>query len=267
MSLYTKAKNLFAQSSDIRDFIALDANIRIKEKLKEHILHKPFQILLLTGSPGVGKTYVAEKLSEELPSNEMYFQKFPFATTIGFLSSLHLHFLPDKVLPEPCTRESLLASFKENLRHTPAIIIDEIQLYKNEELEIIRMLSDTRIFRFIFILHKLEKQDLLSQSYFVSRTWGSLELDKLTPSECQIFITQKLGQNKLSQLASQLGRRQYSRLYSLSGGNLRILGKLCYTIFEICEHYESNTPSLLASGNIPIQFIEMAALDLGLLHE
>ncbi|WP_277641064.1 ATP-binding protein [Wolinella succinogenes] len=269
MSLFGEAKQLFAESASTNDFISLDANIRIKEKLKEHILHKPFQILLLTGAPGVGKTYVAENLTEELGSSKVYFQKFPFATTVSFLSAVHSHFLPHVSLPEPCHRESLLASFKEHLAgsYIPAIIVDEIQLYKDEELEIIRMLSDTRLFRFIFIIHKLERQNLLAQSYFVSRTWGSLELEGLTPLESKLFITQKLTQNGLKESLPWLKNRQYSLLYKLSEGNLRVLCKLCYTMFEICEHYESHAPSLLANDTVPLRFIEMAALDLGVLHE
>lgn len=269
MSLFSQAKDLFAHSGNITDFVAFETNIAVKEKLKDHIYHKPFQILLLTGSPGVGKSYAIEKLTEEIEPSWIYLQKFPFVTTIGFLVALHEHFLPDFPLPPSPTREGILSSFREHWKrdHLPVVIIDEIQLYKNDELELIRMLSDTRVFRFVFVIHKLEKQDLLSQSYFTSRTWNKIEFTPLTLPETKHFIKQKLIQGDLAEVSTWMGNPQYTRLHRLAKGNLRVLNKLCYTTFEISEYYEVQSPSLLADGTIPLRFIEMAALDVGVLHE
>lgn len=269
MSLFSQAKDLFTHSGNIADFVALETNITVKEKLKDHIYHKPFQILLLTGSPGVGKSYVVEKITEEIEPSWIYLQKFPFVTTISLLVALHEHFLPDVPSPSYPTREGILSSFREHWKkeHLPVVIVDEIQLYKNDELELIRMLSDTRVFRFIFVIHKLEKQDLLSQSYFTSRTWGKIELHRLTLPETKHFIKQKLIQGDLIEASAWIGNRQYDLLHRLARGNLRVLNKLCYTTFEISEYYEVQSPSLLADGTIPLRFIEMAALDVGVLHE
>ncbi|MGP1580596.1 MAG: AAA family ATPase [Wolinella sp.] len=269
MGCFAGTKDAFVQHEGIDDFIALDTNIIVQEKLKEYILHKPFQILLLTGEPGAGKTCTAEKVVSDLGEDKCYFQKYPFSKIASFLGTLHAHFLPTIALPQPYTREVLVESFREHLSKdfTPTVIIDEIQLYKDYELEIIRMLADTRFFRFVFILHKLERQNVLSQSYFVSRTWGKLELKTLTPKECKIFITQKLLQNGLGSLQDKFGDRQCALLYRFSRGNLRVLCKLCYTALEICEYYEESTPSMLSDRRIPIKCIEMAALDLGVLHE
>ncbi len=266
---FVGAKDAFLHREGISDFVAFDTNIFVQEKLKEYILDKPFQILLLTGEPGAGKTCTAEKVVDDLGDEKCYFQKYPFSTIVSFLGTLHAHFLPTVALPKPYTREALLESLREHLSKdfVPTVIIDEIQLYKDYELEIIRMLSDTRLFRFVFILHKLERETLLSQSYFVSRTWGKLELKALTLKECEFFISQKLLHHGLGALQERFGKKQYALLYRFSRGNLRVLCKLCYTTLEICEYYEEHTPSKLARRRIPVQFIEMAALDLGVLHE
>ncbi|DAB33340.1 MAG TPA: AAA family ATPase, partial [Sulfurospirillum sp. UBA12182] len=47
--------------------------------------------------------------------------------------------------------------------------------------------------------------------------------------------------------------------------NLRTINKLLYKVFEILEYYEKYKPSSVR-GSLKIKYIEMAAIDLGIIH-
>lgn len=265
-SLFAQAKNTFLDAAESRDFVLLDGNIKARMRLLEQIHTQPFSILLLTGLPGVGKTYLAQEITQELSGSvPIYLQQYPFVSIIPFLQELHGIFLPGVALPTEQTRENLLESFRTNLHRPPVIILDEIQLYAPQELEGVRMLSDTKLFRFILILHRVKKSDLLAETYFTSRIWSKIELPGLSRKEVALFVEKKLSRAGALGIKEHLNDSSFALLHDLSQGNLRLLGKICFKLFEICEAYEARKPSLLAQKRIPKQWIEMAALDLGVI--
>ena len=55
-------------------------------------------------------------------------------------------------------------------------------------------------------------------------------------------------------------------IYNFTKGNFRESNKLLFTIFEICEYYDTHEPSKIDYERLPKKIIEMAAIKLGYVH-
>ena len=127
----------------------------------------------------------------------------------------------------------------EILQNQTVVILDEAQLYPTELIEKIRLMADTRMFKFLFTIHKTENEDVLAKDYFQTRIWESIELGSANTND---------------------------KAYELCSGNLRTLNKIMYKFYEICEFYEQNQPSKLSDENANIRILTMSALDAGLIN-
>lgn len=266
MNPFSEAKNIFLEKVDDMEYIDLDINISARSRLEQLIKKVPFQIVLLTGNPGVGKSYLIKKLEENIPKESLHIQLFPFLSLNGFLAQLHLKFLPHIKIHKSMTRDEFFKSFSQNLPRnelSPTIIIDEVQLYGDKELEVMRMLSDCRVFRFILVTHTLKNKEVLNESYFASRIWDRINISQLDPKNAQLFIMKKLDSANLNNVLKLLTINHYRFIYNNTKGNLRILTRMCFLLFDICEHYYNLEPSVFSNGYIPKKYMEMAAIDLG----
>ena len=266
MNPFTAAKNIFLEKVDDMEYIDLDINISAKSKLEQLIKNVPFQIVLLTGNPGVGKSYLIKQLEKSIQKEMLHIQLFPFLSLNGFLAQLHLKFLPHININKNMTRDEFFKSFSENLPRNnlaPTIIIDEVQLYGDKELEVMRMLSDCRVFRFILVTHTLKNKEVLNESYFASRIWDRININQLDVKNARLFILQKLLNAKLDVVARMIHINYYKFIYANTRGNLRLLTRMCFLLFNICEYYYGSEPTAFSNGLIPKKYVEMAAIELG----
>ena len=130
-------------------------------------------------------------------------------------------------------------------------------------MEKIRLISDSRKVKFIFALHKTEKEDLIAKEHFKTRIWESQELQNATPSELTIYIQKKLLRANYFDIANIFTEKSVRHIHQFTDGNYRDTNKLLYTLFEICSWYEENRPAKLNFKSMPTQLIEMAAIHVG----
>ena len=266
MNPFSEAKNVFLEKVDTMDYIDLDINISARHRIEQLIAKVPFQIVILTGKPGVGKSYLIKQLEQSVPTDRLHIQLFPFLSLNGFLAQLHIKFLPRIKIHKNMTRDEFFKSFSENLKReelSPTIIIDEVQLYGDKELEVIRMLSDCRVFRFILVTHALQHKEVLNESYFTSRIWDKVVIRELDIQNIRLFVTQKLNKANMGAVARLFKEWQYKFIYKQTQGNLRLITRMCFLLFDLCEHYYSVEPTLFNKGEIPKKIMEMSAIELG----
>jgi 4-hydroxy-tetrahydrodipicolinate synthase len=145
-------------------------------------------------------------------------------------------------------------------------LIDEAQLYPNELIEKIRLMADSRLFKFLFTVHKTEKEDLLAKDYFQTRIWETVEIDNASLNEIKTYIEKKLLFHNRFEYLNLFKEKHYRLILALTGGNLRTINKLMFKLFEILEYYDTNKPSLIKSNALHIKYLQMAGISLGMIH-
>lgn len=274
MNKYTLAKELFIDNLESLRFINLD-----KSKIAYHkiitSLEKPLKLVLFYGKPGCGKTFLLHKIEKDLKekNKKIILLEQPFYSESGFYTELHKKIFNEHVEIEKY--EDFLNIFKSKITQTPEelkydgymIMLDEAQMYPNILLEKIRLLSDTRMFKFLFTVHKtIADEDILAQEHFTTRIWESIELSESSESEIKTYIDKKLETLKNGLDKGFFNSKNYKFIYQITKGNLRTVNMLLYKAFEIYEFYEQERFSEFNNPKINEKVLEMAAIDKGLLH-
>ena len=133
-------------------------------------------------------------------------------------------------------------------------------------MEKIRLISDSRKVKFIFALHKTEKEDLIAKEHFQTRIWESQELQNSTPSELTTYIQKRLLRANFFDVANMFNEKSVKHIHQFTDGNYRDTNKLLYALFEICSWYEDNEVKKVQFESIPTKIIEMAAIYTGFLN-
>jgi len=265
---YKTAKNLFIDSIDVDDYIELDASVAAYKQL-EASLAKPLKMLLLFGKPGTGKSILLNTISQKLKyQKEIYYFDTPSNQDKEFFTKF-FYILTKKELPENSDINfSALIEFCQGLRDKREIIIllDEAQLYSSEMMEKIRLLSDTRVIKFVISLHKTEDEDLIAKEHFKSRIWDVIELKNANLENQMTYIHKKLLKENLFEIADSIDIRAMKLIHQFTKGNYRECNKLMFTLFEIADYYYNNEPLKMDTNSFPTRIIEMAALKLGYIH-
>jgi ABC-type cobalamin/Fe3+-siderophores transport system ATPase subunit len=265
---YEVAKNLFIDSIDVDDYIELEASAAAYKQL-EVSLEKPLKMILLFGKPGTGKSILLNTISQKLKyQKEIYYFDTPSNHEKEFFSKF-FYVLTKKELPENSDINfSALVEFCHGLRDKREIIIllDEAQMYGSEMMEKIRLLSDTRVIKFVISLHKTEDEDLIAKEHFQSRIWEVIELQNADMENQMAYIHKKLLKENLFEVADSVDMKAMKLIHKFTDGNYRECNKLMYTLFEIADYYYNHEPSKMSVEHIPTRIIEMAALKLGYIH-
>lgn len=265
-SNYTQIKNIFADG-EVFDYVSLDKSAYAYERLVQ-TLDKPLKLILFFGKPGTGKTFLLQKIYNDYrdKKNIVFFPR-PFLNEAEFLTALYQDIFNEKSPKFSSYNEFLaLASRKLDDKVSVTVLIDEAQLYPKELIEKIRLMSDSRRFKFLFTVHKTEKEDILAKDYFQTRIWETIELHNSSLNEIRTYIEKKvIFHNKFGCL-SLFGESHYRLLMKLTKGNLRTVNKLMYKLFDILEYYDINKPSTIRKKPLKPKFIEMAAIDLGMIN-
>ena len=269
-NIYTHIKDVFIDEDESLNFVNLDNSISCYNKIVL-ALKKPLKLILFYGKPGSGKTFLLNKISNDLKEDKsLIFFPHPFFSEATFIEAL-CEQIYGKKLEDINNFESFIkfyskdfSSKDEILKNQMTVILDEAQLYPTELIEKIRLMADTRMFKFLFTIHKTENEDILAKDYFQTRIWESIELSSADVNEIIIYLQRKLSQKNYDKYL-KFDKKDYECAYSFCGGNLRTLNKIMYKFYEICEYYEQYQPSKLSGDKANIMILTMAALDAGLI--
>ena len=269
-NIYTHIKDVFIDEDESLNFVNLDNSISCYNKIVL-ALKKPLKLILFYGKPGSGKTFLLNKIANDLKEDKsLIFFPHPFFSEATFIEAL-CEQIYGKKLEDINNFESFIkfyskdfSSKDEILKNQMTVILDEAQLYPTELIEKIRLMADTRMFKFLFTIHKTENEDILAKDYFQTRIWESIELSSADVNEIIIYLQRKLSQKNYDKYL-KFDKKDYECAYSFCGGNLRTLNKIMYKFYEICEYYEQYQPSKLSSDKANIMILTMAALDAGLI--
>ena len=270
-NIYTQIKDVFIDEDESLNFVNLDNSISCYNKIVL-ALKKPLKLILFYGKPGSGKTFLLNKIANDLKEDKsLIFFPHPFFSEATFIEAL-CEQIYGKKLEDINNFESFIkfyskdfSSKDEILKNQMTVILDEAQLYPTELIEKIRLMADTRLFKFLFTIHKTENEDVLAKDYFQTRIWESIELSSADVNEIIIYLQRKLSQKNYDKYL-KFEKKDYECAYSFCGGNLRTLNKIMYKFYEICEYYEQNQPSKLNTDKANIMILTMAALDAGLIN-
>ncbi|MBR8464049.1 ATP-binding protein [Campylobacter sp. faydin G-24] len=267
INAYTNIKDIFINEDDIESFVNLDQSMSCYNKLIS-AMQKPLKLILFYGRPGSGKTFLLNKIVNDLSGNKnVIFFSYPFFKESSFIAALSEKLLSNGEkfdnFEEFISFYSLNFKDKNLIKNQAIIILDEAQLYPNELIEKIRLMADTRYFKFLFTIHKTNDEDVLAKDYFTTRIWESIELKSINKSEITLYIQKKLEQKEYEKYLN-FSDADYALAYDFCGGNLRNLNKLMYKFFEICEYYDEHRPSALYNQNEKI--LTMAALETELIN-
>ena len=269
-NIYTHIKDVFIDEDESLNFVNLDNSISCYNKIVL-ALKKPLKLILFYGKPGSGKTFLLNKIANDLKEDKsLIFFPHPFFSEATFIEAL-CEQIYGKKLEDINNFESFIkfyskdfSSKDEILKNQMTVILDEAQLYPTELIEKIRLMADTRMFKFLFTIHKTENEDILAKDYFQTRIWESIELSSANVNEIIIYLQRKLSQKNYDKYL-KFDKKDYECAYSFCGGNLRTLNKIMYKFYEICEYYEQYQPSKLSGDKANIMILTMAALDAGLI--
>ncbi len=262
---FTEVKDMFLESS-VFDYVTLDKSVLTYEKIVKS-LQKPLKLILFYGKPGTGKTFLLKKIYKDLSKTQnIIFFPQPFFDESSFLTALYEAVFKQTTTQTLDSYEKFLKLYKQQTKsytkkETIIVLLDEAQLYPADLIEKIRLLADTRLFKFLFTVHKTEKEDILAKDYFTTRIWENVEMPNSSLLEVRSYLEKKfLVHNKIDYF-SFFSNKLIAEIFNLTNGNLRTINKLLYKFFEICEYYEANQPSNLNSAQLKLKYIQMAAID------
>ena len=76
----------------------------------------------------------------------------------------------------------------------------------------------------------------------------------------KVYLENKFQNNQFYYIFSKFTESQFEILNSLSEGNLRMLNKLMFNIFELYEYFDANQPTIIGGNTMVTKIIEMAAI-------
>ncbi|MBR0071295.1 MAG: AAA family ATPase, partial [Campylobacter sp.] len=230
------------------------------------------------GKPGCGKTFLLNKIKVDLEKKvKVVFLPQPFFDEREFFLEHYLQIFasyPSKNLAVD-NYENFMRAYKDKMKISDSnvtsanqvvILLDEAQLYPGNLIEKIRLMADTRLFKFLFTVHKTDEEDRLAKDYFKTRIWESIELPNSNLSEIKLYIEKKLVFQGFHQYFLMFGDENFDLILELTDGNLRNINKLMYKMYELFEYYEVNKPTEISLSQINNKIIEMAAISAGIIN-
>ena len=145
------------------------------------------------------------------------------------------------------------------------IFLDEAQLLSEAQLELIRVLSDTKLFQFILAMHTDEGKALLSKKQFETRSKIVIEYGNMEDREVLRYIQTHLLAHSLGDIALLFSSNHAKIIGRYAQGNFRVIKKFLYTLMKLLDFAQKNGLSRYAKINTCL--LDMTALDCGLLHD
>lgn len=272
---YTKLKDIFVEDNEVSNFVNLDKSTLAYHRIL-NALQKPLKLILFYGKPGCGKTFLLNKIKVDLEKKvKVVFLPQPFFDEKEFFLELYLQIFGKNTTSAIDNYENFMRVYRKKMNvankdiadvKQVVILLDEAQLYPANLIEKIRLMADTRLFKFLFTVHKTNEEDRLAKDYFKTRIWESIELPNSTLSEVKLYIEKKLIIQGFQQYFIMFNECNFELIFELTDGNLRNINKLMYKMYELFEYYEVNKPTEISFSNINNKIIEMAAIGSGLIN-
>jgi type II secretory pathway predicted ATPase ExeA len=236
---YIEAKELFRDIIDVDLYIPLISSQKIEIDIKYAIQQRD-KIILLSGEAGSGKSFILNKIYDDLKNEEdIVFIKNPY------LDIKHIEDL-----------------FQTDLKSHKTILIDEAQILSQDEMENLRLLSDTGNVTIVFATHISNAKDLFELKHFQTRINYNLKIKPIQLIEVEGFINSKLLKYNYTKISSMFTSSNYRNIYKLTNGNLREINRLINKTFDILEYFSSHYPHKVSANKIENKYIEMANMDL-----
>jgi type II secretory pathway predicted ATPase ExeA len=271
-SSFALSKELFVdENRDFTDkdneYILIDG---VKDAYKKLVssVQKPLKIILLYGYPGSGKTAMLHRLCSNIDRDKkkvLYYSTPTFMRTEELIRIFKAN-SRKKVPTEPTFFELMELFTATFAKDTFLVVLDEAQLYEEKEMEYIRLLSDTKIFKFVVALHRIDEEHLIAKAHFQSRIWESIELNPLKVDELRFFVERKLLSRELNQPLSMFSQKSYKLIHGFTNGNIRESMKFMYKLFDFYEFLEKERPSDINYKEFKTKHIEMIAIEGGYLN-
>ncbi|MDX9813295.1 MAG: ATP-binding protein [Sulfurimonadaceae bacterium] len=267
-NIYELSRDVFLDVVDSREYVQFDRISGIYSSLIESI-KKPLKMVLIYGEPGTGKSMLLSRLYDNFSANyKVSLYSTPILDEGEFYKLLAQDIFDMRYDDElNFTQFMKVVKSKEGeLESTPIVMLDEAQLYPEVLMEKIRLISDTRVIKFVIVLHKTQKEDLIAKEHFQTRIWESYLLENTSSAELKLYIQKKLMKSNLLDVAAMFSKKSVELIHKLTQGNLRDTNKLLYTLFEIYMFYSINKPRVINQKEISRDIIEMAAIHTGFLN-
>jgi len=268
-SKYSAVKNIFIDSVDKDNFVELESATFNYQVLKES-LDKPLKMILLFGKPGTGKSMLLNTLYHNLKAKkEIHYFDAPILSEKEFLKNIYEAMASQKIPQNMRVNFDGLLKYCQKLKGQREVmfLLDECQLYSEALMEKIRLLSDTRVVKFVITLHKTENEDVIAKEHFKTRIWEVIELKNANPEDLEIYIQKKLIQKGFIEVSNMINKKDIKFIHTCTKGNFRETNKFLYTIFNIYEYYDMYRPEKINSTRLSKKIIEMAAIKIGYIHD
>jgi len=267
-SNYDELKNIFIDTVDKSAYVELES-ASYNYSLLEGSLDKPLKMVLLYGKPGTGKSMLLNKLYHNLKENrEIHYFDAPILSEKEFLKSIY-EAMSGQIIPDKMrVNFDGLLKYCQKLKNQREVVflLDECQLYSEALMEKIRLLSDTRVVKFVITLHKTENEDVIAKEHFKTRIWEIIEMSNANEYDLEIYIQKKMIKKGFLEVSNSIKKRDIKYIYRHTNGNFRETNKYLYTIFDIYDYYEQNEPKKISSKKFSRKILEMAAIQLGYIN-
>lgn len=262
---FDTAQELFKDTIDL-SFYFDSTNAEVaRYKIEEAIKERNAPLIFLIGDPGVGKSYILRLLNNRIAMSQLtvfidhpFFDKRDLIKMLydakGLIFNLETNF--------NTLKDELLKAY-ENCTHT--IFIDEAQLLNEEQFELIRILSDTKIFQFVLSMHKEEGRVILEKKHFKSRTKIVIEYGSLEHNEVLRYIQGLLMEHSHGEIAMLFTKAHAKKIAHYTKGNFRTIKKFLYVLMKLMAYAKKN--GLVKYQNVSSSLLAMTALDLGLIND
>jgi len=235
-----------------------------KSELLSALEKKENPMIFLLGDPGCGKSYLLRYIQENKKDIKIakYFT-YPFFGEKEFLEIL-LSLAGPNVKRDEYNIEKILFHLRREFGELEyVIIIDEAQHLTEELVELIRILSDQKIFQFILAMHKKEGEFILNKPQYKTRNPKKIVVEYLNNDEVLRYIQETLLNYNLSKVASEFKSSYVKLIRNYTKKNFRAIKKILATTFSIIE--EAQKRELSKYTKVNQHTITMAAIDTGML--
>lgn len=256
---------LFRDDIDIKHYFDSTSAEVAKNRVQEAIDERNAPLIFLVGDPGVGKSYILKLINKEMRSEHLtVFLDHPFfdkrdllkilyeAKGLEFNAQISFNTLKDRLI-------------KEYAQTVHTIFIDEAQLLNEEQFELIRILSDTKVLQFVLSMHKEEGSVILGKKHFKSRTKVVVDYGKLDSHEVYRYIQSSLIANSYGEIASMFKKKDAKKIVKYTDGNFRTIKKFLYVLMRLLEYAKKN--GIKKYQKLHPNLVIMTALELGMAHD
>ena len=267
-SQFEGVKNIFIDAVEKSSYVELET-ATYNYSILETSLLKPLKMVLLYGKPGTGKSMLLNKLYHNLKeSREIHYFNAPILSEKEFLRSIY-EAMSSQIIPNNMrVNFDGLLKYCQKLKDKREVVflLDECQLYSEALMEKIRLLSDTRVIKFVITLHKTEDEDIIAKEHFKTRIWEVIEMQNADEYDLELYIQKKMIKEGFVEISNTIKKKDIKYIHSHTKGNFRETNKYLYTIFDIYEYYEKNEPQKISEKKFSKKILEMAAIRLGYIN-